>query len=706
MGAYPMSGLREPERRERQLDIVSATLVVGLLLVIILLMYLVSSVNVTLPIDFPLTGQVRQVLLVGFVLMVLLYLSDQRRRLRSKVAVVIAEAQRLVVELEESRAEVVRQRDELEVRVDERTSELSQAVLHLTHQVHWREVAESAQADSELRYRTLVENLSDVIFTMGSDGRLGFVSAASIPMLGVKPEDMRGKTIDLMIGPRQAELVMRRISRGLPAKGLHMAIDGLASDGGPLDLDMVLTTVADGEQVQGILRDVTVRRRQERELVHLASHDFLTGLFNRRRFEDELAHALTHFNVDGEPGAVFWLDLDAFKDVNDTLGHKAGDYLLGKVARTLSETVRPECIVARLGGDEFAILIPSIDAQSAIVAAQRLIRAVSELQVELDGHMFGTSACLGIVLYPNHGKDIDDLLSRADMAMYQAKEAGPSQFVLYDPAREWSTGIEERRVWTDVIEKALDEGGLRAFAQPIVDLASGKFVAYELLVRISDFENSIMLPDLFLPIAEKTGLIVDIDIWMMRQAIQLLAENPRGGFRLNVNASVRTLLGGRYLGELTDALATSGVDPGRVAVEITETAVIVDIMTIVDAMERIKKLGCRVVLDDFGSGFTSFLQLKQLSVDEIKIDGSYVHDIEHSTDDQHLVRAMTEMAKGLGIETTAEFVASQACMDMLRSFGVDMAQGYFIGEPCPAADVVARRGVARVGKRARTAGAR
>jgi diguanylate cyclase (GGDEF)-like protein/PAS domain S-box-containing protein len=699
-----VGGLQDPERRERHLDLVSSVLVIGLLVVVVLLMFLLSSYEISLPDNFPLAGQVRQVLLGGFVLLMLLYLTDQRRRLRSKVASVVADAERLVEELKESRAEVVRQRDELEVRVEERTRQLSQAVVDLTNQVHWREVAESAQAVSELRYRTLVENLTDVIFTVDPDGTLDFVSSASMMMLGVRPDDMRGKSIDLMVGPRQGDLVMRRIARGLPAEGVHMTIDGLAPNGHPLDLDMVLTTVTDGEQVQGILRDVTIRRRQERELVHLASHDFLTGLFNRRRFEDELAITLAQLDFGGEPGAILWLDLDAFKDINDTLGHKAGDYLLGKVARTLSETVRADCVVARLGGDEFAVLIPSTDEKSALIAAERIVGAISELQVELDGHTFGTSACLGIVLYPEHGNNIDDLLSRADMAMYQAKEAGQSKTVLYNPAREWSSGIEERRVWTDVIETALAEGGLRAFAQPIVDLDTGTFVAYELLVRISDFENSIMRPDLFLPIAEKTGLIVDIDVWMMRQAVEMLVSYPDDSFRLNVNASVRTLLGPRYLEELADALSSSAVTPSRLAIEITETAVIVDIMTIVDAMERIKRLGCRVVLDDFGSGFTSFLQLKQLPVDEIKIDGSYVHNLERSTNDQHLVRAMAEMAKGLGIQTTAEFVGSNECMGMLRSYGVDMAQGYFIGEPCPAAEVVAcRRAISQSGVRVEVA---
>jgi diguanylate cyclase (GGDEF)-like protein/PAS domain S-box-containing protein len=686
-----MGGLQEPEKRERHLDLVSSVLVLGLLIVIVLLMYLLSSYEIRLPDSFPLAGQVRQVLLGGFVLLMLLYLTDQRRRLRTKVASVVADAQRLVKELEASRAEVVRQRDELEVRVQDRTRELSRAVLDLTNQVHWREIAENAQANSELRYRTLVENLSDVIFTMEPDGTLDFVSSASVLMLGAKPEDLCGKTIDLMVGPRQAELVRRRISRGLPAGGVHMTIDGLAPNGHPLDLDMVLTSVTEGEQIQGILRDVTIRRRQERELVHLASHDFLTGLYNRRRFEDELASTLARLDFGGEPGAILWLDLDAFKDINDTLGHKAGDYLLGKVARTLSETVRAESTVARLGGDEFAILIPNTDEESAVLAAKRLIAAISDMQVELDGHTFGATACLGIVLYPDHGNNIDDLLSRADMAMYQAKEAGRSQHVLYDPAREWTTGIEERRVWTDVIETALHEGGLRAFAQPIVDLHTGEFVAYELLVRISDFENSIMLPDLFLPIAEKTGLIVDIDVWMMRQAISMLADHPEDDFRLNINASVHTLLGPRYFTELASALTSSAVVPSRLAIEITETAVIVDIMTIVDTMERVKRLGCRVVLDDFGSGFTSFLQLKQLPVDEIKIDGSYVHNVEESTNDQHLVRAMAEMAKGLGIQTTAEFVSSKKGLEMLRSFGIDMAQGYFIGEACPAAEVLAGR---------------
>jgi diguanylate cyclase (GGDEF)-like protein/PAS domain S-box-containing protein len=596
-----------------------------------------------------------------------------------------------VLELEESQREVERQRDELEVRVRERTSELSHAVLELTNQVHWREMAESAQQMSEMRYQTLVENLSDVIFTMSPDGVLDFVSSASTAMLGIQPAEVCGERLDRMIGAGAADRVMRRVARGLSAEGARLTIDDITPKGHPLDLDMVLTSVTGGEQVQGILRDVTIRRRQERELIHVATHDFLTGLFNRRRFEDELARTLSELEFGGVPGAILWLDLDAFKDVNDALGHKAGDFLLGKVARTLSETVRSDSLVARLGGDEFAVLIPDADEATALAAAERLVRAIADLQVELDGHVFGTSACMGIVLFPDHGTNIDDLLSRADMAMYQAKETGRSQFVLYDPAREWGSGIEERRVWTDVIETALQDGGLRAFAQPIMDLGTGEFVAYELLVRIADYERSLMLPDLFLPVAEKTGLIVDIDIWMLTQAVELLSKYPEEGFRINVNASVRTLSSPRYMDALTELLTSTRITPSRLAIEITETAVIVDLVTVSDTMERIKRLGCRVVLDDFGSGFTSFLQLKLLPVDEIKIDGNYVRRVDESPSDQHLVRAMAEMAKGLGIQTTAEFVVSQESVEMLRAFGVDMAQGYFIGEPCPSAEVVGAR---------------
>ncbi|HSK48556.1 MAG TPA: EAL domain-containing protein, partial [Coriobacteriia bacterium] len=599
----------------------------------------------------------------------------------------------LVVELDDSRSHAEQARDELELRVRERTEELSHAVEDLTGQIERREQAEQARELSQRRYESLIENLSDVVFTMRPDGTLDFVSSAVQSMFEVRAEDLVGKSLAALLGTQAAEQVQRRLKRGLSDEGAHLTIDGCSSERGPVDIDVILSTNPAGRGTQGILRDVTARRRHENELLHMASHDFLTGLWNRRRFEDELARELNKLGNGGQQGAVLWLDLDGFKDVNDTLGHKAGDELLGMVSRTLTESVRADSVVARLGGDEFAILLPSCDQDSAYTTAERLAAAISDIRVDLDGRLFRASASFGIVRYPEDGAEVEELLARADMAMYGAKELGRSHIVIFNHADEWKSVIEDRRVWTEMVELALAEDGLVAYAQPIHDLGNGDLVSYELLVRMLDFEGSLILPDRFLPVAERSGMIVDIDIWILRQAVGILVANPNDAFRLNVNASPRTLADPRYLDELGHLVGTSGIDPSRLTIEITETAIIVDVASVSDTLRRIKKLGCRIALDDFGSGFTSFLHLKQLPVDDIKIDGSFVRNVSENLNDQHLVRAMVEMAKGLNMQTTAEFVETVSSMDLLRTFGVEMVQGFAIGRPGPAETTVIGTGI-------------
>ncbi len=308
------------------------------------------------------------------------------------------------------------------------------------------------------RYETLIDNLSDVVFTMEPDGTLDFVSSAVLGMFGVRADEVTGRGIETLLGLQAADQVRRRIKRGLSEEGAQLTIDGCASHDGPLDLDVILMQTTTDGTIQGILRDATARRRHENELLHMASHDFLTGLWNRRRFEDELDRALCEVERGADPGAILWLDLDRFKDVNDSLGHKAGDELLSKVAQKLSTSVRSDSFVARLGGDEFAVLLPSTDRASACAAADRLLEAVREVHLDVEGRLVRASASLGVVLYPEHGTDVEELLARADMAMYRAKELGRSRFRVFDPSEAWQDSIEDRKVWTDMVEMALAEG--------------------------------------------------------------------------------------------------------------------------------------------------------------------------------------------------------------------------------------------------------
>jgi diguanylate cyclase (GGDEF)-like protein/PAS domain S-box-containing protein len=590
----------------------------------------------------------------------------------------------LVYELDDAKSKVEAARDELDLQV----AELNRTVAQLTDQSERRAAAEAGRALSEERFAALIANLSDVVFTMDPKGRLDFVSAAAAELLGADPASVTGEDVSALVGPVGADLITRRVRRGITDEGARLSFETHAAEGRTLDLEVVLTPLPDRPGHQGILRDVTAQRRHENELLHMASHDFLTGLWNRRRFETELERMLAEAARTGDSGAVFWLDLDGFKDVNDTLGHKAGDELLVRFARRLTESLRADSVVARLGGDEFAVVLPDCDMDAGRAAAERLVDEIGRMRFDIEGQVVRISASLGLVHYPDHGTVLEDLLARADVAMYEAKELGQAHVVSFNPDSQWKDAIEDRRVWTEMVELALNEGGLVAYAQPITDMHTGQVVSYELLVRMLDFSGSIIPPARFLPIAERTGMIVDIDMWMLGQAVELLTECPNDIFRINVNAPARTLGDPRFLDELTRLVTEFDFDSSRLAIEITETTIIVDVAGVSDTLRRIKDLGCRVALDDFGSGFTSFLHLKQLPVDDIKIDGSFVRNVEGNPNDQHLVRAMVEMAKGLDMRTTAEFVETQANLELLRSFGVEMAQGYLIGEPRPLEETV------------------
>jgi len=576
--------------------------------------------------------------------------------------------------LDDSRAQVEHARQGLEHRVEERTAELRSAM--------------EAQHASEQRYRSLIENLTDVVFVINSEGEIEYASPSISVTLGYEQAEVIGGPLAVLLDRLSSESLAHRFRRGFSETGDRIAVKALARDGDEVEAEIVLTPVGDGSgNVQGILRDVTAQKRHESELLHIASHDFLTGLYNRRRFEEELGRHLAEAQRRESSGAILWFDLDGFKDINDTLGHQAGDVLLVAVAQRLSERVRSESILARLGGDEFAVLLPGADEGEARQAAERLLKEISSVTVQYESTTVRTTASLGIVVYPEAGTEVEDLLARADIAMYHAKELGRSKYKVYEVGEEWRSDIEDRRTWIEQIELALLENGLIAYAQPIIDVETGRIVSHELLVRMRSLEGEPIPPGRFLPIAERVGLIVDIDLWMLHQAVTLLAESPDQQSRININMSPRTLADDQFMPRLESEFGQLGVDPARLTVELTETAIIHDVASAKDVVRRIRGFGCRVSLDDFGSGFTSFMHLKQLGVDEIKIDGSFVQGIVESDNDQHLVRAMVEMAKGLSMSTTAEFVESLDSLDLLRTYGCENAQGFALGRPSPASEM-------------------
>ena len=431
-----------------------------------------------------------------------------------------------------------------------------------------------------------------------------------------------------------------------------------------------------------IYEDVTRERQTAEQLAFLAERDALTGLFNRHRFQFELSRMLGEGRRHQSRCALVFFDLDEFKEINDNFGHRAGDALLIRVAGEVSALVRRNEVFARLGGDEFAILIPHAGEHEAEALAERVIRAVAQIPFQFEGNSLRLTASIGIAYYPEHAADEDELVAKADIAMYQAKQAGKNTWRVYRADAEATRTTVERLAWSERIIQALDKGLLRLHFQGIYYLEGRRLSHLEALVRMVDASNpgQLIMPANFIPAAEKTGRILDIDRWVIGEVIRTLAGHPDVP-GIAVNVSARTLSEPTLPLYIEEMLQQHNVQPARFIVELTETAAVADLHDAQRLIESLRRIGCGVCLDDFGTGFSSFAYLKHLQADTLKIDGSFIRDLHADTDNQVFVKAMTGMAKGLGKIVIAEYVEDERVLFMLKAFGVDMVQGYLLDRP-------------------------
>ncbi len=437
--------------------------------------------------------------------------------------------------------------------------------------------------------------------------------------------------------------------------------------------------------------DVSERRQYEDRLAHLADHDPLTGLPNRRRFDEELARHLEQCRRYGVNGAVLLLDLDNFKQVNDTLGHPAGDELLVGIAGLLRRELRSGDLVARLGGDEFAVLLPVADAAATRTVAEAVVRRICDHAATLDGVRRRVTASVGAVTFTAaHGRDMD-ILALADMTMYDAKEAGRNRVSILEEDSDRLPRSGARLEWQNRIEAALEHDRFVLHFQPIVDVETSEVVSAEVLLRMRH-EGELVAPGRFLYIAERVGLMPRVDTWVLEQGIAALARlrEIRPDLRLAVNLSA-TSMGDSSLEEaIIDALLREGVPPEALVLEITETAAVSDLELARRFGQRMSRVGCRFALDDFGAGFGSFYYLKHLIFDYVKIDGEFVAASHRSQVDRIILRAIVGIARDLGKRTVAEFVGEPEVLDIVREEGVDLAQGFLIGKPVPYDEFVSR----------------
>jgi len=431
-----------------------------------------------------------------------------------------------------------------------------------------------------------------------------------------------------------------------------------------------------------IYEDVTRERQTAEQLVYLAERDALTGLYNRHRFQQELARTMLETDRHQMQCAVMFFDLDEFKIINDSYGHRAGDALLIRVAGEIGALVRRNEVLARLGGDEFAILLPTAQGNEAEALADRVVAAIAQIPFRFEGRNLRVTTSLGIAYYPAHAADADDLVARADIAMYQAKQAGKNTWRVFHADSEADIEMKSRLSWSERISNALEKGLFRLHFQGVYRAEDGALSHLEALIRMIDERNpaQLIMPAHFIQLAEKSGRIIDIDRWVIHEVLRLLADNSSIP-PIAVNLSGRSLSEPSLPQFISDQLRESGVNPNRLIVEITETAAVSDLLDAQRMIEALHQLGCGVYLDDFGVGFASFAYLKHLKVDTIKIDGIFIRDLANDPDNQVFVQAMVSVAMGLGKSVVAEYVEDGKTLALLRQFGVDMVQGYHLDHP-------------------------
>ena len=428
-------------------------------------------------------------------------------------------------------------------------------------------------------------------------------------------------------------------------------------------------------------------RRLLLRLTALAQLDPLTGLPNRHTFEQELRHAVVRARRDGRIAAVLFLDLDGFKEINDSLGHTAGDEVLIEMGRRLRGSLRQGDMVARLGGDEFVVIVEGLANMEAVATVGRAVLGVCAPPVKVRRREVFVTASMGVALYPADGEEVDTLLMHADTAMYRAKSTAHNQMRFY--SAEMSEAVNERFDLEGQLRRAIEHGEFEVYYQPMVDLRDGLVVSMEALLRWQHPQWGLTLPERFMEVAEQTGLIVRIGGWVMQQACAQAREWNRGSRRpiaVAVNLSARQFREHDLVDKVRDALTRNGIDGSLLHVEITETVVMENLEASTQQLLELRAMGIKVSLDDFGTGHSSMSYLKHFPLDEIKIDRAFVRDISSQAKDVAIVKAIIALGHTLDLTVTGEGTETEEQLAHLRGLGCDNAQGFLLGRPMPAAE--------------------
>lgn len=542
--------------------------------------------------------------------------------------------------------------------------------------------------ESEKRYRDLVETSHDLVWTTDGQGRFTYVNAAAVEIFGLDPAEIIGRCFfDFEVRP--AHIANRRFLAKLMRQGeVRNYLTHLRTVQGNdrwIGINARLTASEAGTitGIRGTARDVTEAQLAMTEMELMAARDHLTGLPNRYALQQ---HIETAIKAD-EHGALVFLDLDHFRYVNESFGYPAGDQLLIGIAAVLREAVEPSgARVYRLGGDEFALVAKDNLRPQAAELAERTLESIRQYRCTLRaGHrMWGVTASAGVAVFPFHGTDVPGLLSNVDTAMFQAKESGRNRYVLFGSDPDEKRNVQRRVHWSRKLREAIDADRIVLHCQPVVRLADRKTVHYEVLARLRDDDGSLIQPAQFIELAESLGLIREIDLRVVQKVMQHLANHPSAeSLRYFVNLSRVSISDPAWVRRFQQLLSSAPVRPGQLVFEITETAAMSEVDVTLKFIERLKAMGHRFALDDFGAGFSSFFYLKRFEVDYIKIDGGFIRDLCEGDSNVLFVRALNDVARGLSKQVIAEGVETPQALEILLQMGAQYGQGFLFRSPYP-----------------------
>jgi diguanylate cyclase (GGDEF)-like protein/PAS domain S-box-containing protein len=535
-------------------------------------------------------------------------------------------------------------------------------------------------------------SISDAVVTTDGAARITFVNAAAETLIGRRAEDVVGlpaaEVLDLRAQDGR-ERIGGFVEACLKAGSIGSRLDAklLDREGRLYEVETTASCIRTrrGEVVGAVavMRDTTDAKQLERELRWAAAHDALTGLPNRKELEQALSDAVVDSRDNGGRHVLGYLDIDQFKIINDSAGHGAGDLFLRQIAGVFQQLLKPGDVLARMGGDEFALILADEDLESATRLAERIIEVAANFRFLWEDRIYSTGVSIGLCAIDPEATQAE-LLSQADVACYTAKSSGRGRVDVYRPDGSTVTKRHQEINLLAGMREVLNEGRLTLHAQEIVPAAGGSGVRhYELLVRMVGRDGALIPPGAFIPAAERFDLMAEIDRWVIREVLERLGPRIAAlpNLKLSINLSGNSLNSDALLEWIIQSIARSPVSAGALTFEVTETAVLNHLVTASGFMERLRKAGCRIALDDFGAGLSSFSYLKHFPVDVVKIDGSFIRNIVTSEVDRAIVESMNALAHRLGAQTVAEFIENEAIREVVRAIGVDNLQGYAIGKP-------------------------